>query len=87
MNAPTPSEPEMPCRDLVEVVTAYLEGALDAVDRRRFETHLGECDECVAYVEQIRATIAGTEESGTQVPPLDPQLREGVRSAFRDWVA
>ena len=69
--------PEMPCRDLVEVVTAYLDGALDDVDRRRFEAHLGECDECVAYVEQIRATIAGTERVRRAVPPLPPAAARG----------
>jgi anti-sigma factor (TIGR02949 family) len=81
------TDPEMPCRDLVEVVTAYLDGALDDVDRRRFEAHLAECEECVAYVDQIRATIAGAERSGAQAAPLPPDLREGVRLAFRDWAS
>jgi anti-sigma factor RsiW len=87
MSTDSRSDPEMACRDLVEVVTAYLEDALGDADRRRFEAHLGECEECVAYVEQIRATIAGAERSAAQVPPLDPDLREGVRNAFRSWVA
>ena len=81
------SEPELACRDLVEVVSAYLDGALGERDRARLEAHLAECEDCVAYVEQIRATIAGAERSGTQVPPLPADLREGARRAFRGWVA
>ena len=85
MTADPHAEPELHCRDLVEVVTAYLDGALGAADRRRFEAHLRDCEDCVAYVEQIRTTIAGTERSGGQAPPLAPELREGVRRAFRGW--
>ena len=77
--------PEMPCRDLVEVVTTYLDGALGEVDRQRFEEHLGECEDCVAYLDQIRETIAGTERSGSQEPSLPADLRAGVRRVFRDW--
>ena len=78
-------EPELPCRDLVEVVTAYLDDALDETDRRRFEEHLGDCEECVAYVDQIRATIHATGRSGSHAGPLPADLREGVRRAFRGW--
>lgn len=87
MSPPTTSDPELPCRDVVEVVTAYLDGALGETDRRRLEAHLAGCEDCVAYVEQIRATIAGTERSAGEVPPLPADLREGARSAFRHWVA
>ena len=31
---------EMDCDELVELVTAYLDGALDPETRGRFETHL-----------------------------------------------
>ena len=30
------SYPEMPCQELVELITDYLEGALSEVDRERF---------------------------------------------------
>ncbi len=79
------TDAEMPCRDLVELVTAYLDGALDDADRRRFEGHLAECEDCVAFVDQIRATIAGAGRSGAQAPPLPAALREEARRAFRSW--
>ena len=45
------------CRELVELVTAYLEGTLPAGARKRFEAHLAECDGCTTYLEQMRTTI------------------------------
>lgn len=46
------------CRELVELVTAYLDEALLAHDRAGVEAHLAQCDGCTAYLEQFRATIA-----------------------------
>ena len=36
--------PEMPCQELVELVTDYLEDRLSPVDRIRFEAHIAECE-------------------------------------------
>jgi anti-sigma factor RsiW len=47
----------MSCKELVEVVTDYLEGRLPPADVSRLEEHLGECDGCVVYIEQMRETI------------------------------
>ena len=73
------------CKEVVEIVTDYLEGALSPEDRARFDEHLAICDGCTYYVEQMRETIrlSGmvTEE---QIP--EPQL-ERLRQAFRDWKA
>ena len=77
--------PELACQDFVEVVTDYLDGALSAVDQQRFEEHLAICERCVAYVEQIRVTIAVTGRAGVQGEALPADLREGIRDAFRDW--
>lgn len=46
------------CRDAVELVSDYLEGALSRRDSRRLEKHLEGCPNCSAYLEQIRDTIA-----------------------------
>ena len=45
---------ELRCIELVEVVTDWMEGALDDSDRLRLEAHLGTCRSCVAYVAQLR---------------------------------
>lgn len=76
---------ELPCQDLVEVVTDYLDGALSEIDRRRFEEHLAICERCVAYVEQIRLTIAATGRAGARPDALPADLRDGIRDAFRNW--
>ncbi len=71
------------CQDLVEIVTDYLEGALSDADRRRFEKHVGECDGCASYVDQIRTTI---EIAGrVTVDDLTPETRDGLLAAFRSW--
>ena len=36
--------PDLPCRDIVEVVTAYLENELEDDLRQRFEYHLTTCE-------------------------------------------
>jgi anti-sigma factor RsiW len=47
----------MPCRELVELVTDYLEGRLSPADRARFEANIDDCEYCETYLEQIRETI------------------------------
>ncbi len=74
---------DITCREVVELVTDYIEGALPAPDRARFERHIGACDGCDTYLAQIRETIrmAGTlsEES------LTPAARGALVAAFRTW--
>jgi anti-sigma factor RsiW len=73
---------ELACRDIVELVTAYLEDALDARDRERFEEHLVFCDGCGAYLEQMRTTITAT---GRLEDALPPELETRLLEAFRGW--
>ena len=51
---------DLECRELVELVTDYLEGGLPAAERERFEAHLADCEGCRRYVEQMRTTIGLT---------------------------
>ena len=79
-------DPDLACRELVELVTDYLEGALPSRERERFEAHLAECDACDAYVEQVRATIrlagraAALEEPGEAAALLE--MFRGFRRAL-----
>ena len=45
------------CADAIELVTEYLDDALNAADLVAFEAHLGDCDGCTVFVDQIRMTI------------------------------
>jgi anti-sigma factor RsiW len=75
--------PEMPCRELVELITDYLEDRLSAQDRARFEAHLDQCEACRTYLDQFRQTIRMLgrlpEES------LSTPAREALIAGFRDW--
>jgi anti-sigma factor RsiW len=46
------------CNEVVEIVTAYLDGALDDATRLAFDSHLAICEGCELYVEQVRQTVA-----------------------------
>jgi hypothetical protein len=48
---------EFACKDVVEVVTEYLDAALPPDRSDEFETHVAGCDGCTEYVGQIRATV------------------------------
>ena len=75
---------EMACQELVELVTAYLDGALTPTDRDRFEHHLSDCPGCVEYVEQMRAAVRLTGKR-PRAETLPPELRDALLAAFRSW--
>ena len=74
---------ELPCIELVEVVTDYLEGAMPARKRRLLEQHLTACDGCTAYLEQMRETISLTGRLEPEDVP--PELEERLLAAFQEW--
>ena len=76
---------DLSCRELVELVTDYLEGALDRRTRSRFERHISGCPHCTAYLEQIRETIRLT--GMLREDQLEPQARDELLAAFRTWKA
>lgn len=74
---------DLTCKELVELITGYLEGTLRGRQRRRFESHLAACDGCTRYVAQMEATIRAT---GTLTEEQVPDEQKVVLlAAFRDW--
>jgi anti-sigma factor RsiW len=73
----------MGCHELVELVTAYLDGALDLHSRARFDVHLAECDGCDNYLQQLRATVDTLGK--VRGDELDPAFRDRLMTAFRNW--
>jgi anti-sigma factor RsiW len=74
---------ELPCQEVVEMVTDYLEGALSATDRRRFEKHLAGCPHCTEYLAQMRETIR---LAGRLTPEdLTPDMRTELTDLYRRW--
>jgi anti-sigma factor RsiW len=74
---------ELTCRELVELVTDYLEDALSPERRELFEEHVAACEACGAYVEQMRETrrALGTLSEGS----IPPDARAALLHAFRGW--
>jgi anti-sigma factor RsiW len=78
-------QPELVCQQVVELVTDYLEDALPAEDRRRFERHLAGCPHCTEYLAQMRETIR---LAGRVAPEdLTPVMRADLTDLYRRWRA
>ena len=73
----------MSCKELVELVTDYLEGALSTDERERFEAHLAICPPCVEYIAQIQRTIGAVGATWRDVEDT-PQVAE-LLHVFRDY--
>ena len=73
----------MNCRQVVELMTDYLEGALSPAERARFEEHIAGCDGCRGYLAQMRRTVGVlgrlTEDS------IPEHVQRELLAAFRDW--
>lgn len=80
---PTPDAQEMTCKELVELVTDYLEGVLAPENRTRFDEHLAACPFCTIYLEQMRQTVKtlGTLPEDT----LPPATLGALLEHFRKW--
>ncbi|MFL6136330.1 MAG: anti-sigma factor family protein [Frankiaceae bacterium] len=71
------------CRTLVELLTDYLEGALEEPALTRLERHLEVCPPCRDYLDQLRATIRAL-GAVPAVDQLPPATRDGLLAAFRE---
>ena len=73
------------CQELVELVTAYLDGVLSRADRARFEAHIAGCDDCTAYVEQFEQTVRALRATPGDQP--EPAELDALMTVFRGWAA
>jgi len=73
----------MTCAELVELVTAYLEGTLSDGERRAFDEHLDLCPGCERYLDQFRKTIGLLGELPEE--SLSAPARERLLDAFAEW--
>jgi anti-sigma factor RsiW len=74
---------DLNCNEFVELVTAFLDGALDPETQDRVADHLAMCDGCERYLDQMRQTIRTVGD----LPPesLPREARDALLSAFRNW--
>jgi anti-sigma factor RsiW len=73
---------DLACRDLVELVTDYLEDALPLAERARFDAHLETCPGCREYLAQMRQTIAALGHLPSE--SIEPAVRAQLLQVFRD---
>jgi hypothetical protein len=72
---------DISCREVVELVTEYLDGTLAPDVRHRLELHLAVCDQCVRYVGQVRTTARLAAHAHLEAHPD----RDALLAAFREF--
>jgi hypothetical protein len=73
----------MSCEEFVELVTEYLERAMLADERARFEEHIASCPWCSRYLDQMEVTLRSV--GRIEGESLSPTARNALLHAFRDW--
>jgi predicted anti-sigma-YlaC factor YlaD len=71
------------CKQLVELVTEYFEGALTPQERDRFEEHVMSCPPCRVYLGQMRQTIKLMGDIPEET--VSPDAEAALVAAFRGW--
>jgi predicted anti-sigma-YlaC factor YlaD len=77
---------DLACNEVVELLTGYLDDAVDDDLRARIDDHLRVCEHCRTYLEQMRVTIATIGQlSGSGASEPTDAVRAGLLAAFRSW--
>jgi predicted anti-sigma-YlaC factor YlaD len=76
-------EASISCREVVELLSDYLDGALAEPERVRVDEHLAGCDGCTLVLDELRETIRLT--GMLTVEHLNDAHRATLLDAFRDW--
>jgi anti-sigma factor RsiW len=74
---------DLTCQELVELVTDYLDGAMDDETADRFEQHLSVCPGCETYLDQMRETASILGE--IPVETLSEEMQTTLLDTFRDF--
>lgn len=72
---------DLDCNEFVELVTDYLDDALDAAETARIREHLAICDGCERYLEQFRGIVHLL--AAQRSADVTDDMRERLLSAFR----
>ena len=68
----------MTCKDVIDILSEYLEEALDATAVASLEQHLRDCPPCVAYLRTFRKSRQLVGQVGQA--PMPPELKQRLRS-------
>jgi anti-sigma factor RsiW len=76
---------DLTCREVVELLSDYLDDALDAGTEADVRAHVADCDGCARVLDQLRETVRLT---GTLTEEqLSPEQRTTLIGAFRSHMA
>lgn len=78
-----PTEDELNCQQVVELVTDYLENALLPGMSKRLEEHVASCPGCENYIEQMQLTIDMLRQIARE--SVFPATKLELLQLFRDW--
>jgi hypothetical protein len=70
------SELDLPCTTVAELATHYLEQELSEAQRTSYEMHLLICDNCMAYLQDLRELVASL--STLPADPVEPAERQHI---------
>lgn len=70
------------CRQVVELVSDYLDGALDPSVHAAVEEHLSACPGCLEYLSQMRITVGSLRDIGSE--DLPPSMVSRLVAAFSE---
>ena len=73
---------ELTCKQVVELVTDYLENVLLPEMRKRLEEHVVDCPGCANYIEQVRLTVSMLHQLAQE--PIFPETKQELLEAFRN---
>jgi hypothetical protein len=71
------------CRGFAELLTEFLDGALDELAERHFLEHQRECSDCERYLDEFRITICTVRRLPAETIPDDD--RDRLLTAFHTW--
>jgi anti-sigma factor RsiW len=67
------------CREVLAVLSEYLDGELEPAARARVEAHLAECDVCERFGGRFASSVQRLRQALAEPPPPDPAVAEGLR--------
>ena len=76
--------PSLSCEQVNQFILDYLDGALDARTRKRFEAHMAACPDCSPYLDQYVQTVELLREQGEAAPAPPAALVEHTLAFLRE---
>jgi anti-sigma factor RsiW len=83
LNSSSPAGFSIRCADAIELVTDYLDDALNAADLAAFQAHLDDCEGCTVFVDQIRMTIHLANAANNERLDVMPSDFDGLLAQLR----